>query len=72
MRRDVYIENDSGGFSVLAADAVDDIIADARSDDFRFVANHKFHMALFVRPRYQQVADNGFEISEGRVSSIEA
>jgi len=26
VRRDVYIENDSGGFSVLAADAVDDII----------------------------------------------
>ena len=41
MRRDVYIENDSGGFSVLAADAVDAIIDDGRSDDFGFVANHK-------------------------------
>lgn len=41
MRRDVYIENDSGGFSVLAADAVDDIIEDARSDDARFVTSYK-------------------------------
>jgi len=41
MRRDVYIENDSGGFSVLAADAVEAIIDDQRSDDFQFVAGHK-------------------------------
>src|SRR5215217_4039710 len=41
MRRDVFIENDSGGFSVLAADAVDAIIEDQRSDDFRFVTEHK-------------------------------
>jgi hypothetical protein len=41
MRRDVYIENDSGGFSVLAADAVADIIEDQRADDFRFVTSHK-------------------------------
>jgi hypothetical protein len=41
MRRDVYIENDSGGFSVLAADAVDAIIVDARDDDMQFVAGHK-------------------------------
>jgi hypothetical protein len=41
MRRDVFIANDSGGFSVVAADAVDDIIADARSDDMRFVTGHK-------------------------------
>lgn len=41
MRRDVYIENDSGGFSVVAADAVDAIIEDQRSDDMRFVAAYK-------------------------------
>ena len=41
MRRDVYIENDSGGFSVLAADAVDAIIEDQRSDDFQFVTGYK-------------------------------
>jgi hypothetical protein len=41
MRRDVYIENDSGGFSVLAADAVDAIIEDQREDDFKFVESHK-------------------------------
>lgn len=41
MRRDVYIANDSGGFSVLAADAVDAIIDDARTHDLRFVASHK-------------------------------
>jgi hypothetical protein len=41
MRRDVYIQNDSGGFSVLAADAVDGIIEDARGDDARWVTEHK-------------------------------
>jgi hypothetical protein len=41
MRRDVFIQNDSGGFSVLAADAVDEIIDDGRSDDMRFVAAYK-------------------------------
>ena len=41
MRRDVYIENDSGGFSVVAADAVDAIIADQRTDDTPFVTGYK-------------------------------
>jgi hypothetical protein len=41
MRRDLYIENDSGGFSVVAADAVDAIIEDQRSDDFKFVKDRK-------------------------------
>ena len=41
MRRDVFIQNDSGGLSVLAADAVDDIIEDSRADDMRLVAAHK-------------------------------
>ena len=41
MRRDVYIENDSGGFSVLAVDAVDAIIEDQRSDDSQFVTGYK-------------------------------
>ena len=41
MRRDVFIQNDSGGFSVLAADAAADIIADGRADDMRFVTGHK-------------------------------
>jgi hypothetical protein len=37
VRRDVFIENDSGGFSVLAAAAADAIIEDERADDERFV-----------------------------------
>jgi hypothetical protein len=41
MRRDVYIENDSGGLSVIAGDAVDAIIADQRSDDLKFVKEFK-------------------------------
>ena len=41
MRRDVFIQNDSGGFSVLAADALSDIIEDGRADDMRFVTGHK-------------------------------
>ncbi len=46
MRRDVFIENDSGGFSILAADAVDAIIEDARDDDLRFVREHKVLLLL--------------------------
>jgi|RhiMethySRZTD1v2_1073278.scaffolds.fasta_scaffold00291_28 hypothetical protein len=41
MRRDVFIQNDSGGLSVLAADALNDIIEDGRADDMRFVTSHK-------------------------------
>ena len=41
MRRDVFIANDSGGLSVIAADAADAIIQDARADDLRFVSEHK-------------------------------
>jgi hypothetical protein len=41
MRRDVFITNDSGGLGVIAAEAVDAIIQDARTDDLRFVAEHK-------------------------------
>jgi hypothetical protein len=41
MRRDAFIENDSGGLSILAADAVDEIIEDERADDLRFVSTYK-------------------------------
>jgi hypothetical protein len=41
MRRDVFIENDSGALSVVAADALDAIIDDGRSDDESFVRNFK-------------------------------
>jgi hypothetical protein len=41
VRRDVFIENDSGGLSILASDAVDAIIEDGRSDDLRFVNTYK-------------------------------
>jgi hypothetical protein len=41
MRRDVYIENDSGGLSVIAAAAADAIIADRRDDDVGFVSAHQ-------------------------------
>ena len=41
MRRDVFIENDSGALSVVAADALDAIIDDGRSDDESFVRTFK-------------------------------
>ena len=41
MRRDAFVQNDSGGFSIMSGDAVDDIIEDARSDDERFVRAHQ-------------------------------
>ncbi len=41
MRRDVFISNDSGGLSVVAADAVPAIIEDGREDDRAFAAKHQ-------------------------------
>lgn len=41
MRKDVFIHNDSGGFSVIAGDAIDAIIEDQRSDDMKFVTGFK-------------------------------
>jgi hypothetical protein len=41
MRRDVFIANDSGGLSVVATDALQDIIDDGRSDDYPFVTGWK-------------------------------
>ena len=46
MRRDVFIENDSGGFSVIAAAAADAIIEDGRQDDLRFVTAHQALLLL--------------------------
>ena len=41
MRRDIFIENDSGGLSVIAAAAADAIIEDGRENDLRFVEGHQ-------------------------------
>lgn len=41
MRRDVYIQNDSGGLSVVTGAAVDAVIADGRADDEGFVRRHE-------------------------------
>jgi hypothetical protein len=46
MRRDVYIVNDGGSFSVVAADAVGRIIEDGREDDELFV--NAYEAALFA------------------------
>jgi len=41
MRRDVFIQNDSGGFSVLAAASAAAIIDDSRSDDEQWVRSNQ-------------------------------
>ena len=41
VRRDIFIENDSGGLSVIAAAAADAIIEDGRENDLRFVEGHQ-------------------------------
>ena len=41
MRRDIFIENDSGGLSVIAAAAADAIIGDQRENDLQFVVGHQ-------------------------------
>ncbi len=40
-RRDVYIQNDSGGFSIVPSSALDRIIADDRNDDRSIVLDHQ-------------------------------
>jgi hypothetical protein len=46
MRQDVYVENDSGGLSILASSVVDRVIADGRARDASFSAAHE---AVLVR-----------------------
>jgi hypothetical protein len=41
MRRDAFLANDSGGLSLLAGDAVEAVIEDARASDARFAAEDK-------------------------------
>lgn len=41
MRKDVFVENDSGGFSLLSSSVVDRVIHDGRADDARFVSAHE-------------------------------
>ncbi len=41
MRRDTYLQNDSGGLSVVAADALDAIIGDGRANDVDVVGSYK-------------------------------
>ena len=41
MRKDTYIENDSGALSILSGAAAEDIVRDARGHDLRFVENHQ-------------------------------
>lgn len=45
MRQDIYVINDAGSWSVVAADAVDAIVADNREHDEHFVEAHQ--AALF-------------------------
>jgi hypothetical protein len=48
VRRDAYIENDSGGFSVVSGSAVDRIIEDQRQNDEQFVRAHEALLLLLV------------------------
>jgi hypothetical protein len=41
MRRDVFVENDSGGLSVISGAAIERVIADGRTDDERFVRENE-------------------------------
>jgi len=46
MRRDVYIQNDAGSWSIVVSEAVDQIIQDNRNQDDQFV--QAFSAALFL------------------------
>jgi len=46
VRHDVYIENDSNGFSVVPSASVADVIADDRRNDHRFAAEHRALMLI--------------------------
>jgi hypothetical protein len=41
MRKDVFVNNDSGGLSVLSSSVVERMIDDARDDDLQFVRAHE-------------------------------
>jgi len=53
VRHDIFVENDSGGFSLLSAGVVDRVVAEGRKDDLGFV---KAHEAILV----QLVGDDSF------------
>ncbi|MGH7463443.1 MAG: hypothetical protein ACREMA_20740, partial [Longimicrobiales bacterium] len=40
-RRDVYVQNDSGGFSIIPSSAIARIIEDNRNDDLSIVVDHQ-------------------------------
>ncbi len=48
MREDVYIENDSGGMSLLSSSVLEEVIDDARDNDGGFVNNHEAILASLV------------------------
>lgn len=55
MRRDHYLVNDAGSWSVVAADAVDRIIADNREQDLPFVQAHEVALWMIEGDDYSVV-----------------
>jgi hypothetical protein len=48
MRKDVFVDNDSGGLSLLSSDVVDRVIDDRRESDLRFVDDHEVILGSLV------------------------
>jgi hypothetical protein len=48
MRQDVYVDNDSGGLSVLSSSVVERVVDDARDDDKQFVTAHEVILGMLV------------------------
>jgi len=48
MRKDVFVDNDSGGLSVLSSSIVERVIDDRRENDHRFVSDHAVVLGSLV------------------------
>jgi hypothetical protein len=48
MRKDVYVDNDSGGMSILSSSVLERVIDDGRENDAQFVTAHEAILASLV------------------------
>src|SRR5262249_54957734 len=48
MRKDVFVQNDSGGLSLLSSSIVDRVIDDRRENDLQFVLDHQVILGSLV------------------------
>lgn len=48
MRKDVFVDNDSGGMSILSSSVLERVIDDGRENDAQFVTAHEAILSSLV------------------------